>query len=86
VWKSRNYRIIVKGHLEERCSERLAGMRLTTSSGGDQAPVSILEGLLVDQAELSGVLNTLNGWRFSILSVEVLADDPSGSPDNGTEP
>ena len=85
MWRPKKYQITVHGHLEESLSERLAGMRITTSTGEERTPVTILEGRLIDQAELSGVLNTLHEWHFPILSVEVLTDDSSGSPENGAE-
>ncbi len=69
------YRITVRGFLRETKSDILAGMRITSESRGDQKPVSTLIGRLVDQAELSGVLNTLYEMHLSILSVEVLEDD-----------
>jgi hypothetical protein len=72
------YRIIVRGFLDERMSDRLAGMRITSESRGAQKPVSYLVGRLRDQAELSGVLNTLYNMHLSILSVEV-QDDEKGS-------
>jgi hypothetical protein len=75
--ESANYRIVVQGCLEESFSERLGGMRITTSSRGEKALVTILEGRLMDQAELSGVLNSLYEMHLPILSVEALPDDAS---------
>ena len=69
------YRIVVRGFLDETRSDRLAGMRITSESRGDQKPVSSLVGRLMDQAELSGVLNTLYEWHLPILSVEILDDE-----------
>ena len=54
-----NYRIRVQGCLDESWSERLAGLRITTSNLKDQGPVMELVGQVYDQAELAGVLNTL---------------------------
>jgi hypothetical protein len=61
------YRILVRGFLDERMSDRLAGMRVTSESRGDQKPESTLVGRLMDQAELSGVLNTLYEMHLTIL-------------------
>jgi len=54
-----NYRICVHGFLDGSWSDRLAGLRITTSKIGDQKPVTELVGRVRDQAELAGVLNTL---------------------------
>ena len=67
-----NYRIRVQGFLDESWSDRLAGLRITTSRTGDQKPVTELVGRVCDQAELSGVLNTLYELHLTLLSVECL--------------
>lgn len=75
MWRPKTYRITVRGYLEESFSERLAGMRITACTGKDQEPVTILEGELVDQAELSGVLNTLHNLHLPILRVAEIEDE-----------
>jgi hypothetical protein len=57
------YRIRVQGRLDESWSERLGGLRITTSYQGDQVPVSALVGTVKDQAELIGILNSLYDLR-----------------------
>ncbi len=69
------YRIRVHGFLDESWSERLAGLRITTSSSKDQGPIAVLDGQLRDQAELAGVLNTLYELHLTLLSVEHLNGD-----------
>ncbi len=64
------YRIRVQGQLEDSWSERLAGMIITVKLHEDEKPVTTLEGLLTDQAALSGVLNTLYDLHLPVLSVE----------------
>jgi hypothetical protein len=66
------YRIRVQGFLHESWSERLAGLRITTSSLMDQGPVTVLVGQVRDQAELTGVLNALYQRHLTLLSVEHL--------------
>ena len=66
------YRIRVQGALDESWSERLAGMRISSESRGDQAVVTTLIGSVLDQAALSGVLETLYDLRLTLLSVEML--------------
>ena len=70
--KSGNYRIRVRGFLDESWSERLGGMYITTSNQGDRKTVVTLVGRIQDQAELSGVLNTLYELHLPLLSVEYL--------------
>ena len=72
--KPGKYRINVKGRLDDCWSDRLAGMRITTSGSEDEAPVTTLMGHLRDQAQLSGVLNSLYELHLPILLVEFLQD------------
>ena len=74
--KPGKYRIEVEGHLEEHWSDRLAGMRITTSGSEGETPLTSLVGHLRDQAQLSGVLNSLYELHLPILLVEYL---PAGS-------
>ena len=66
------YSIRVLGFVDESWSERLAGMRISTVSLDDKGPVTTLVGSVVDQAALSGVLNTLYDLHLPLLSVENL--------------
>ena len=75
LWTPATYRIEVEGHLADSWSDRLAGMRITTRERSDQTSVTTLVGRLKDQAELSGVLNSLYGLHRSILKVEVVNDE-----------
>ena len=47
------YRIVVQGALEERWSDRFAGMAITTIDRKSGAPRTVLTGSIRDQAELS---------------------------------
>ena len=69
------YRIGVQGRLNERWSDRLAGMCITTSSVETGTEVSTLHGRVRDQSELIGVLISLYELHLPILSVENLTDD-----------
>jgi len=69
------YRIVVRGGLEANLSDRLAGMRITSESREGQKPLTSLVGRLLDQAQLSGVLNALYEMHLPIVSVEVLDDE-----------
>jgi hypothetical protein len=70
------YRICVQGRLDESWSERLGGLRITTSYQGDQVPVSTLVGTVKDQAELIGIVNSLYDLHLPLLSVEFLNPNP----------
>ena len=72
LWTPATYRIEVEGHLNESRSDCLAGMRITVRKRLDQTTMTTLVGRLKDQAELSGVLNSLYDLRLSILKVEVV--------------
>jgi hypothetical protein len=72
LWTPVTYHIEVEGQLAESWSDRLAGMRFTTRSRADQSFVTTLIGRLRDQAELSGLLNSLYDLHLSILKVEVV--------------
>ena len=75
IWTPATYHIEVVGHLAKSWSDRLAGMRITTRNRADQTPVTILTGRLRDQAELSGVLNSLYDLHLPILKVDVVTDE-----------
>ena len=75
LWTPATYRIKVQGYLDKSRSDFLSGMTITTASQGDKGVMTTLVGRLRDQAELSGVLNTLYEFHLPILSVECLKDD-----------
>jgi len=66
-----NYRIRVLGSLEESLYRRLGNFRITTDRLKDQeSSVTDLLGSVRDQAELSGILETLYDLHLTILLVE----------------
>jgi hypothetical protein len=65
-----SYRIYVQGTLNERWRDRLAGMAISTLHRPGEATRTMLMGRLRDQAELSGVLETLYSLHLPIVSVE----------------
>lgn len=73
--KPGRYTIVVKGCLDESWSDRLAGMHIKSSDSTGKTPVTTLSGILRDQAQLSGVLNTLYELHLPILRVEHLQAD-----------
>lgn len=64
------YRIVVQGFLAPDWGARLGGLVITTAQRARQPPLTTLLGRVSDQAELSGVLNTLHDLHLPILIVE----------------
>ena len=69
-WSPATYRIEVEGFLEESWSDRFAGMRIHSRKREDQSIVTCLTGRLMDQSELTGMLNGLAELHLPILTVE----------------
>lgn len=71
------YRIWVGGSLTAGWSERLAGMSLRIRRRRDGVVITRLEGELLDQAVLAGVINTLFELHVPLLAVKRLTTDRS---------
>jgi hypothetical protein len=73
---SGKYRIRVLGLLDESWSDRLGGLHISGEKIDVQkGPITELVGMLRDQAELSGILETLYEMHLTLLSVEKLEDE-----------
>ncbi len=66
------YCIRVIGDLDESWSDRLAGMKITSSDKEGNQTISTLSGTITDQAALFGVLKALYDMRLPLLFVECL--------------
>ena len=66
------YRIRVRGLLDADLSERLEGMRIENLARDDGKAESVLEGRLLDQAALAGVLNKLYELHLPVMAVDCL--------------
>ena len=65
------YHIVVQGFLSADWSDRLSGLEITNSSPEDGTiKTTSLLGTIRDQAQLSGVLDTLYNLHLTILKVE----------------
>lgn len=62
---SGRYEIRIKGHLGSRWATWFDGMTLTAESDG----TTVLEGLVMDQAALHGLLRKLRDTGLALLSV-----------------
>ncbi len=59
------YEIKVKGHLDPRWSEWFGGLQLTHLDGD----LTLLSGLLADQAALHGLLEHIRDFNLTLVSV-----------------
>jgi len=66
------YRIRVRGRLDADLSGRLEGMHIENLARDDGKAESILEGRLIDQAALAGVLNKLYELHLPVMAVDCL--------------
>ena len=71
------YRIQVKGHLAARWAARFDGMTLTPQDDGN----TLIQGRVVDQAALHGLLAQIRDIGMPLLSVTHTGDPP---PDPST--
>jgi hypothetical protein len=75
IWTPATYRIEVEGIMDENWADSLAGMHISSRKRADQSTVTTLTGRLIDQAELTGVLNSLYELHLPILSVNILTEN-----------
>ena len=73
------YRICVRGRVPANWSGRLVGMAITVYSADTGPCITSLIGELRDQADLTGLFNTLYGLHLPVLSVECLNATSLGS-------
>ena len=72
-----HYRIKIQGHLHPDWSDRFGAMQILSPSSETDGAVTILQGRVNDQAELSGILNTLHELHLPLLFVQYLGDELS---------
>ena len=68
------YRIRVSGRMHSRWIGRFGGLNITETRGEDGSVETVLVGRVVDQAELSGILNSLYESRYPVISVDCLGE------------
>ena len=68
-WSPAHYRIRIRGHLDPAWSVWFDGLAITQEADG----TTTLEGALVDQAALYGLLSRLRDLGATLLAVERLA-------------
>ena len=66
------YRIRVRGRLDTKLSDRLEGMHIENLAQNSGNVESVMEGRLLDQAALYGILNKLYDLHLPVMSVDCL--------------
>ena len=75
------YRIVVQGRLRANWSERIGAMQVLSPQ--QDSELTVLEGHVYDQAELSGILNTIYELHLPLISVQHLGDKQPSAGDSG---
>jgi len=69
------YRIEVEGTLPNSWIDRLGEMHISAPPKEINTEVTIMQGRVADQADLSGILNSLYELHLPILSVKFMGTD-----------
>ena len=69
------YEIRVKGHLDDRWSDRLGGLAVQRQEDG----TTLLVGPVVDQAALHGVIIRIRDLGLPLLSVKLFVEPHDGT-------
>jgi hypothetical protein len=74
------YRIVVRTELNGRYAVAFEGMQMEAKDG-----VTVLTGRVVDQPQLYGILERINGLGLELLSVEALPEEAYAGPESKRE-
>jgi hypothetical protein len=77
----RVYRIVVRSELSNVYAVAFEGMEME-ARGGD----TVLTGRIIDQPQLYGILERINGLGLELLSVQALPDDANPNTRANREP
>lgn len=67
-----SYQIRIRGRIKRSWSDRFEGMTITVVESEGEPVITVLEGRLLDQAALAGVLNTIYELHLLVLEVRCL--------------
>jgi hypothetical protein len=68
------YKIVVHGDIDGESAMRLWGLQVSTTKGKNQKIITTLVGMINDQSQLSGILNTLYDRHMTVISVNMLSE------------
>lgn len=77
AWSQARYRIEVEGVADKNCMDRVTGMDISYRTRPDSSTVTCLVGIVMDQSELTGIMNSLAELHLPILKVENLQNGDS---------
>ncbi|OGO23381.1 MAG: hypothetical protein A2144_01050 [Chloroflexi bacterium RBG_16_50_9] len=63
------YEIHLKGHLDERWAARFEGMSINNNLDPQGFPITVLSGVVADQAALHGVLIKIRDIGIPVISI-----------------
>jgi hypothetical protein len=75
------YRIVVRSELSKVYAVAFEGMEMEAKDGD-----TVLTGTIIDQPQLYGILERINGLGLELLSVQALSDDVSPDATANREP
>jgi hypothetical protein len=67
------YEIFLKGHLDERWAGRFGGMSIKNTFDLQGSPITVLSGIIVDQAALHGVITRIRNIGIPVMSINRIA-------------
>jgi hypothetical protein len=73
--QSIEYKIEIQGRLEDRWSGWFDDMNISVRSETGEPTVTVLSGLVTDQAALHGLLNRIRDLSIPLLSVQLMNSD-----------
>ena len=74
---SHYFKIDVRGKLDKSLSDIFGGLSISHNSNGETT-ISQLEGEIIDQASLIGILNTLFNMRYPIINLTLKKEEQYG--------
>ena len=70
-----DFKIEVKGYVDKSLSDYLGGLKISYPAVTSKLQISCLQGKIIDQGALMGILTTLYDMRFPILRVEIIGKE-----------